>query len=75
MIDYTKPLKHHYRPKKGWLNDPNGLIYLDGYYYYVRTSGQLAQNCDYWPTKHNGLIKVTRRYTFDDQGRMVDPPV
>lgn len=49
-----------------------GLIYLDGYYYYVRTSGQLAQSCKYWPTKTNGLLTTTRQYTFDDQGRMTD---
>lgn len=34
-------LKHHYRPKKGWMNDPNGLIYFDGYYhaFYQHTPG------------------------------------
>lgn len=52
-----------------------GLIYVDGYYYYVRTSGELAHDCKYWPTKNNGHFKVTRQYTFDSQGRMVDPPV
>ena len=52
-----------------------GLIYLDGYYYYVRTSGELAHDCKYWPTKDNGHFQVTRQYTFDSQGRMVDPPV
>ena len=33
MIDYIKPLKHHYIPRKGWLNDPNGLVYYKGYYH------------------------------------------
>lgn len=33
MIDYYKELKHHYRPKKGWINDPNGLVYFKGYYH------------------------------------------
>lgn len=33
MIDYMKKLKHHYRPKKGWVNDPNGLVYYKGYYH------------------------------------------
>jgi len=26
-------LKYHYHPEKGWVNDPNGLVYFDGYYH------------------------------------------
>ncbi len=26
-------LKYHYRPAKGWINDPNGLVYFKGYYH------------------------------------------
>lgn len=33
MIDYTKKPKHHFSTKKGWINDPNGLVYFDGYYH------------------------------------------
>ncbi len=29
-MDYFKKLNHHYRPQKGWVNDPNGLCYFDG---------------------------------------------
>lgn len=32
-MDYNQPLKYHYRPKKGWINDPNGLVYFQGYYH------------------------------------------
>lgn len=32
-MDYTQKLSCHYRPKKGWVNDPNGLVYFDGYYH------------------------------------------
>ena len=32
-MDYTKRLKHHYQPKSGWINDPNGLVYFGGYYH------------------------------------------
>lgn len=24
---------YHFKPNKGWMNDPNGLIYIDGYYH------------------------------------------
>ena len=33
MIDYNKRLEFHYRPQKGWINDPNGLVYFKGYYH------------------------------------------
>ena len=23
----------HYRPEKNWINDPNGLVYFQGYYH------------------------------------------
>ena len=32
-MDYAKKLQYHYRPAKGWVNDPNGLVYFDGYYH------------------------------------------
>jgi len=32
-MDYTQKLRYHFRPQKGWVNDPNGLIYFDGYYH------------------------------------------
>ena len=32
-MDYTQHLHAHYRPKKGWINDPNGLVYFGGYYH------------------------------------------
>lgn len=32
-INYTAKLKYHYRPQKGWINDPNGLVYFKGYYH------------------------------------------
>ena len=33
VIDYLKKLKYHYKPQKGWINDPNGLVYYKGYYH------------------------------------------
>ncbi len=32
-MDYLQKPLYHYRPKKGWINDPNGLVYFDGYYH------------------------------------------
>lgn len=33
-MDYLpNTLKYHFRPKKGWINDPNGLVYHKGYYH------------------------------------------
>lgn len=33
FMDYTIRPKYHYTPKKGWVNDPNGLCYFKGYYH------------------------------------------
>lgn len=32
-MDYLQKLKYHYKPRKGWINDPNGLVYFGGYYH------------------------------------------
>ena len=32
-MDYRKKPQYHYRPEKGWINDPNGLVYFKGYYH------------------------------------------
>ena len=51
-----------------------GLICIEGNWYYVRTNGELAHDMDYWPTKTNGLMTVTKRYYFDSNGVMQNPP-
>ncbi len=32
-MDYLQKLSYHYRPAKGWVNDPNGLVYFQGFYH------------------------------------------
>ena len=50
-----------------------GLIQIDGDYYYVRGTGEVVFNRSYWITKTNGLLPEGS-YTFDKDGKMVDPP-
>ncbi|MBR3383170.1 MAG: phosphodiester glycosidase family protein [Clostridia bacterium] len=47
----------------------------DGYYY-VRTSGEVVHGRSYWITKTNDIEGFKEGvYYFDDNGRMIDPPV
>ena len=32
-MNYLEKLKYHFKPAKGWINDPNGLVYYKGYYH------------------------------------------
>ena len=32
-MNYLTKLDLHFKPSKGWINDPNGLVYFDGYYH------------------------------------------
>lgn len=48
-----------------------GLIQIDGSYYYVRSGGQLAVNCDYWVSNVNDTGVEPGCYTFGADGVMV----
>ena len=49
----------------------NGLMEIDGSYYYARTStGAFVRNQTYWITKTNGLL-TEGNYTFDNEGKIV----
>ena len=51
-----------------------GLIQINGDYYYVRTStGEVIHGKSYWVTATNGLMPIGK-YTFDSDGKMIDPP-
>ena len=49
-----------------------GLIMVDGSYYYARTStAEIVRNRSYWVTKTNGLPIKEGTYKFDADGRMI----
>ncbi len=53
----------------------SSLVYIDGYYYYVSyDEAKVYKNCTMWVSRTGGLMPAGR-YTFDAQGRMVNPPV
>lgn len=50
-IVYTNPMKYHFEPKKGWMNDPNGLIYYKGQYHAFFQHNPYSTH---WDTMHWG---------------------
>lgn len=51
-----------------------GLVFVDGYYYYVRTNGNCPYDRGYSIATSNDLLPVAYYY-FDSYGRMIDPPL
>lgn len=47
-----------------------GLIELNGDYYYVKSTGEVVHDCNYWISKTNGLLPE-QSYTFDKDGKLV----
>ncbi len=53
----------------------SSLVYEGGYYYYVSYGeGKVYRDCTMWVNRTGGLMPAGQ-YTFDAQGRMVNPPV
>lgn len=50
-----------------------GLIKIDGYYYYVNSSCEVITDRSYFISKNNDLLPCAA-YTFDFDGKMVNPP-
>ncbi|MBR6622306.1 MAG: phosphodiester glycosidase family protein [Ruminococcus sp.] len=50
-----------------------GLMFIDGYYYYARTSGEIVCGKKYGITKTNDLLPA-KAYTFGEDGKMLNPP-
>ena len=51
-MDYAAKPRYHYRPARGWMNDPNGLVCFGGFYhvFYQHTpqSETPAGQCMHW---------------------------
>ena len=51
----------------------DGLMLIDGAYYYARTSGEIVTNRSYWITKTNDVLPAAN-YAFGADGQMINPP-
>ena len=49
------------------------LVYRNGHYYYIGSSLKAVRDTTHWVSATNGLMEAGS-YTFDAQGRMIDPP-
>lgn len=43
-IDYSESLHYHYRPRHGWVNDPNGLVFYKGYYHVFYSMSRIPKD-------------------------------
>ncbi len=50
-----------------------GLIKIGENYYYVRSSGALVVNTEYWVADTNGEDVKVGNYQFDENGKLLDP--
>ena len=79
-FDYKISLSNDGSPKNGIVDGyyyvdghiayAAGLIEIDGYYYYVRSNGQIVTDCQYWITNVNDTGYEPGLYMFDVDGCM-----
>ena len=59
----------------GVRDSTKGLVFEDGYYYYISSSNAKAvKNGKFWLTNTHGIIPIGY-YNFDENGHIIDPPV
>ena len=74
MTDYQEPNRgqFHFSPRRGWMNDPNGLVYYRGTYhvYFQHNPYSLV-----WDTMHWGHATSTDLVHWQQQPNALDPTV
>ena len=73
LSDRKRELLDYYYNEDYTLAIGAGLIQIDTDYYYVRSNGVVVVNREYWVAKTNDLEVVAGLYTFDADGKMVNP--
>ena len=61
-----------YYYENGILACGKGLIKIDDNYYYVRSSGEVVNNREYWISNTNGYDVLAKLYSFDNKGVMLN---
>ena len=80
MEYYTGLYEGTYKGKTGTYYAENGicvykgLVYVDGYYYYINSSYKAVKSQKYYVSRTNGLLPAGE-YQFDAEGKMLNPPV
>ena len=74
MTDYHEPNRgqFHFSPRRGWMNDPNGMLHYRGTYhfYFQHAPGSLV-----WDTMHWGHATSTDMVHWQQQPIALDPAV
>ena len=79
LEDYTGLYEGTYEGKTGTYYAKNGictyegLVYIDGYYYYINSSFTAVKSKSYYVSRNNDLLPKGE-YEFDAEGRMINPP-
>ncbi|MFF0341538.1 glycoside hydrolase family 32 protein [Kribbella sp. NPDC004875] len=74
MTDYLEPNRgqFHFSPRRGWMNDPNGLLYYRGTYHLFF---QHAPDSLVWDTMHWGHATSPDLVHWEQQPIALDPKV